>query len=160
MLTMIEKGTQRAVASGNGTGPLSAPPDPEVVGKPKRRTFTAAYKRQVLEEADACTEPGAIGALLRREGLYSSHLTGWRRQRDRGALSALEPKKRGRKAKAQTPEAKRIAELEEANRRLEREKQRLEARLKRADLLLDIQKKASELLGIPLDPPPSDEIDS
>ncbi len=130
------------------------PPDPEVVEKPKRRQFRAAFKRRILEEADTCKEPGELGALLRREGLYSSHLSSWRRQRDKG----LEPKKRGRKGK--TPEQKRVAELEKQLKKAEREKAQFEAKLKRADLMLDIQKKCSELLGIPLSPPESDGSDS
>lgn len=159
MLTMTDNRAQGAAESGNGTRPIN-PPDPEVVEKPKRRTFPAEYKLRILAEADACTEPGAVGALLRREGLYSSHFTSWRRQRKEGALAALKPKKRGRKGKAQTAEAKRIAELERKLQAVERDKRRLEAKLKRADLLLEIQKKASELLGIPLDPPPSEGSDS
>ena len=148
MQTMSHR--QSDLAAENG----SLPPDPEVVEKPKRRQFTAAYKRRIVEEADACKGSGEVGALLRREGLYSSHLSSWRRQRETG----LEPKKRGRKGK--TPEQKRVAELEKENRRLLREKARLEAKLKRADLMLEIQKKVSELLGIPLSPPESDGSDS
>lgn len=130
------------------------PPDPEVTAKPKRRQFTAEDKQRILEEADACSAPGEVGALLRREGLYSSHLTSWRRQRDKG----LEPKKRGRKGK--TADQKRVAELEAQLKRAEREKARLEAKLKRADLMLDLQKKVSEILGIPLSQPESDGSDS
>lgn len=129
-------------------------PDPEVTEKPKRRQFTAEYKRRILAEADACAEPGEVGALLRREGLYSSHLSSWRKQRDQG----LKPKKRGRKGK--TPEQKRIAELEKQLKKAEREKARLEAKLHRADLMLDLQKKVSEILGIPLSQPEIDESDS
>ena len=127
------------------------PPDPEVVEKPKRRRFTADFKQRLLDQADACKEPGEVGALLRREGLYSSHLAAWRRQRKEG----LKPKKRGRKGK--TPEQKRVAELEKQVRQLQRENARVEAKLKRADLMLDLQKKVSEILGIPLSPPESDE---
>ena len=93
-------------------------PDPEVVPKAKRRKFSAEYKRRILREADACRKPGEIGALLRREGLYSSLLSDWRRQREAGALAGLRAKKRGRKAK---PEARRVAELERENERLRRE---------------------------------------
>jgi len=155
MLTMSDQRPPSVPESGNGTRPSLPPPDPEVVERPRRRTFTAKYKLRILEEADACTEIGAVGALLRREGLYSSHLSSWRRQRKGGVLSALKPKKRGRKGKVQTPEAKRIAELESKLRVAEREKRKLEAKLRRADLLLEIQKKASELLEIPLDQPGS-----
>ena len=117
--------------------------DPEVPAKAKRRQFTAEYKRRILREAAAASASGEIGALLRREGLYSSHLITWRRQRERGELAGLSSQRRGRKAKAVNPLAKRVAELE-------REKRRLERRLEQAELLLDIQKKASRLLEIPL----------
>jgi transposase-like protein len=109
--------------------------------KAKRRRFDAPYKLAILAEADSCP-PGGIGALLRREGLYSSHLVAWRRQRERGELAGLSAK-RGRKAEPVNPLAKRVAELE-------REKRRLERKLEQAELLLDIQKKASRLLEIPL----------
>ena len=114
-------------------------PDPEVVPKAKRRKFSAEYKRRILDEADSCTEPGQIGALLRREGLYSSHLTTWRRQRDRGLIQALSPKKRGRKRKD---------ELEREVVRLQRENARLQARLEQAEMIIDVQKKLSKLLGL------------
>ena len=116
--------------------------DPEVAAKAKRRQFSAEYKRRIVREADAASAPGEIGALLRREGLYSSHLITWRRQRERGDLAGLSTK-RGRKASAVNPLAKRVAELE-------RDKRRLERKLEQAELLLDIQKKASRLLEIPL----------
>ncbi len=114
-------------------------PDPEVVAKPKRRQFTAAYKLRILQEAEACTQPGEIGALLRREGLYSSHLTTWRHQRQRGALQGLAPAQRGRKA---DPQATEVA-------RLQRENARLQAQIERAELIIDVQKKLSQLLGLP-----------
>jgi transposase-like protein len=133
------------------------PPDPEVVAKPKRRRYSADYKLQILKETDACTKPGEIGAILRREGLYSSLLATWRKQRDAG----LKPKKRGRKAKDADPRDRKIKELEREKRRLLRDKNLLEARLKRADLMLDLQKKCAEILGVTLPPPPpSDESDS
>jgi transposase len=113
--------------------------DPEVVPKAKRRRFSAEYKRRILEEADSCTEPGQIGALLRREGLYSSHLTTWRRQRDRGLIQALSPKKRGRKRKD---------ELEREVARLQRENARLQASLEQAEMIIEVQKKLSRLLGL------------
>ena len=116
-------------------------PDPEVPEKKPRRRFTAQYKLRILEEADACTEAGRLGALLRREGLYSSSLTTWRRQRDEGHLSALGPKKRGRKPKQKNPLAERVA-------RLERENRRLENQLKQARTIIEVQKKISEILGI------------
>lgn len=144
-------------------GPANNPdaPDPEVAKKPKRRKYSAEYKRRILKEAEACTKLGDMGQLLRREGLYSSHLTNWRRERDAGGNAGLAPKTRGRKPKPQTPERKRLAELEKENKRLQREKARLEAKLKRADLMLDLQKKAHEILEIELPPapPPIDEDD-
>ena len=115
-------------------------PDPEVVARPKRRRFTAEYKLRILREADACRGSGEIGALLRREGLYSSHLVLWRRQREQAAHTQLKSRKRGPQPKAQDPRVK----------QLERENAQLQRQLKRVALLLDIQKKAGEILGIPL----------
>ena len=112
-----ERDEARATADRGGAAPSS--PDPEVMPRARRRTFTAEYKARILREADACTKPGELGALLRREGLYSSHLTKWRRDRAAGALRGLKPKKRGRKGPS--PEAKRIGELERENRRLKEE---------------------------------------
>jgi transposase-like protein len=111
--------------------------DPEVVPKAKRRQFSAAYKLQIVEEADACTEPDEVGALLRREGRYSSHLTDWRRLRDAGKLQGG-GKKRGRKA---DPKAAEIARLREENEQLSRE-------LEKAGLIIDVQKKLAEVLGL------------
>ena len=115
----------------------------EVVAKAARRRFTAAEKLRVLKEADGCTKPGELGALLRREGLYSSHLSEWRAARKRGELAGLTPRPRGPKAKPVDPRDKRLAELERENRRLS-------ARLERAEGLIEVQKKVSQLLGIPL----------
>jgi transposase len=112
----------------------------EVAPRARRRTFTAEYKLRVLRQADACKQAGELGALLRREGLYSSHLVSWRRERDRGALKALASRKRG--PRGPSPEAKRIVELERENRRLREE-------LRRAQLINEAQKKLHELLGIP-----------
>ena len=120
--------------------------DSEVPEKAKRRRFDAAYKLRILEEADRSTGPGELGELLRREGLYSSHLTTWRRQRDGGPLAALEPKRRGRKAKRRDPLAK-------ENQKLRRLNQRLAERLRQAETIIDVQKKVSEMLGIA---PPSE----
>ncbi len=117
--------------------------NPEVPEKAKRRKFEAAYKLRVLAEADRCTQPGQLGELLRREGLYASHLTTWRKQRDEGALEALGSKKRGRKAKRKDAVA-----LE--NERLRRENARLTQRLKQAETIIEVQKKVSEMLGIAL----------
>jgi transposase len=114
-------------------------PDPEVVPMAKRRKFTAEYKLRILDEVDRCTEPGQIGALLRREGLYSSHLTTWRRQRERGIFEGLTPKKRGRKNKD---------ELERELNTLRRENEQLQERLEQAEAIIDVQKKLSRLLGL------------
>lgn len=117
-------------------------PDPEVPAKARRRRFTAQYKLRILEEAERCTEPGEVGALLRREGLYSSHLSKWRQQREAGALAALTPKKRGRKPRPVDPQAPRVAELE-------RENARLRDKLEKAETIIEVQKKLSQLLGSP-----------
>ena len=114
---------------------------PEVLEKPQRRTFDAAYRLRIVEEADRCIEPGQVGELLRREGLYSSYLTKWRRQRDERALKALDSKKRGRKPK---PRDSATEELE----RLRRQKEELAERLRQAETIIEVQKKVSELLGI------------
>jgi len=139
------------VAEAPATGPASVP-DPEVPDRPIRRRFTAEYKLRILRKADQCVEPGELGALLRREGLYSSHLTVWRRQREEGSLRALEPKKRGRKANGRDP-------VQRENERLRKENERLTQRLRQAELIIEIQKKASEMLGIPLRSPEPDESD-
>jgi transposase len=124
--------------------------DPEVPEKAKRRRFEAAYKLRILEEADRLTGPGELGELLRREGLYSSHLTSWRRQRDEGSLAGLAPRRRGRRAKRRDPLAK-------ENEQLRRENQRLAERLRQAETIIDVQKKVSEMLGIPLANPDEGE---
>jgi transposase len=117
-------------------------PDPEVHERAARRRFTAEYKLQVLREAEQCAGGiGELGALLRREGLYSSHLTTWRRQREQGALVALAPKKRGRPTVPVSPLARRVAELERDNARLTR-------RLHQAEAIIEAQKKLSEILGL------------
>jgi transposase len=116
--------------------------DVQVTAKPQRRTYTAEYKRRILKEADACTTPGALGALLRREGLYSSHLVTWRRARARGELAALAPKRRGRKPTPVDPRDRKIAELE-------RQLAALTGRAERAEALVDAPKKLAALLGRP-----------
>ena len=126
-----------------GAGERRGSTDVEVLAKATRRQFSAEYKRRILREAVAAREAGEIGALLRREGLSSSYLNTWRHQRERGELAGLSPRRRGRKEKAVNPLAKQVAELE-------RDKRRLERKLQQAELLLDIQKKASQLLQIPL----------
>ena len=116
-------------------------PQNEVTPKAKRRRFSASYKLRILEETDRCTKPGQIGALLRREGLYSSNLTSWRRQRDQGQIGALSPKKRGPKP---VPDATMVRELT----KLREQNQRLEQKLKKAELIIEVQKKVSALLGL------------
>ena len=116
-------------------------PSPEVPEKASRRRFEAAYKLRILAESERCTAAGQLGELLRREGLYSSHLTTWRKQRDAGALEALAPKQRGRKPKRRDSLA-----LERD--RLERENRRLSERLRQAETIIEVQKKVSEMLGI------------
>lgn len=115
----------------------------EVLAKVVRRRFTGEYKRRVLQEADSCSKSGELGALLRREGLYSSHLATWRGARARGELAGLSVKKRGPKGRQPDPRDKRIAELERAV-------HRLRARAERAEALVAVQKKLSQLLGIDL----------
>ena len=118
-------------------------PQNEVTPKAKRRRFSASYKLRILEETDRCTQPGQIGALLRREGLYSSNLTSWRCQRDQGQIGALSPKKRGPKPAPDAAMARELTRLREQN-------QRLEQKLKRAELIIEVQKKVSALLGLDL----------
>lgn len=125
-----------------------AAPNIEVRERPVRRRFTADYKLRIVREADACAQAGQLGALLRREGLYASHLTAWRRQRDVGAMTALKPQRRGRKPQAVSP-------LTADNERLRRDNERLAARLKQAETIIDVQKKVCELLGLTPLPPPA-----
>src|SRR5215210_8127939 len=120
--------------------PVSQPPDPEVLPKASRRTFSAAEKLRILNEADACTQPGQIGALLRREGLYSSHLVKWRRLRAAGQFQALAPQPRGPKPPLPDPLTEELAQLRGEN-------ARLQARLAQAELIIDVQKKVAQLLG-------------
>jgi transposase-like protein len=141
------EGARRATGvSGNGA---AAPghPDPEVPAKAKRRQFSAEYRLRILKEADACKGPGEIGALLRREGLYSSNLVNWRKQREAGALSSMQSVRRGRKPKAEDPRLK----------AKDREIARLQQRLKQAEAIIEVQKKVAALLGIPLKSQPDDE---
>lgn len=119
----------------------TAIPEPEVVPQAERRQFTAKYKLRILEKADSCNGAGELGALLRREGLYSSYLSRWRRQRDQGQLQALASKKRGRKSAVQSQQAEELAELR-------RENQRLQFRLVQAETIIEVQKKLSQLLGL------------
>ncbi len=146
---MAETEGARRASGVSASGGVLGPPDPEVAEKPKRRRFSSQYRLRIVREADSCQKPGEIGALLRREGLYSSLLTAWRRQRDTGALAGLEPKKRGPKAKAVDPRVK----------GLERENARLKRRLEQAETIIDIQKKIAGMLGIPLRTSELDEKD-
>jgi transposase-like protein len=144
---------QRSGGEANGganNGTADQPvPDPEVSARPKRRRFTAAYKARIVEEAQRCTEPGEIGALLRREGLYSSALTQWRRQYQAGALKGLRDDKRGRK-RTRDP---RDEELQ----RLRRDNERLNQKLRQAELIIEIQKKVAAMLGNPIETLPDSE---
>ncbi len=145
-------------AEGAGCGPRPIQPpiviaDPEVPEKARRRRFSAKYKLRVLDEADRCSQPGELGELLRREGLYSSHLTCWRKQRREGSLQGLEPRKRGRKAQPKNPLTKRVSELE-------RENEILRKRIEQAELIIDVQKKVSQILGVTLETPEISENDS
>ena len=152
MTTMTEvspapgsEGARRATGDSGVRSPMGAL-DPEVTERAKRRRFTAEYKLDILRQADACKRDGDLGALLRREGLYSSHLVTWRRQRDEIAKAGLKARKRGPKPTAVDPRVK----------RLERENARLRRRLEEAETIIDFQKKLSKLLGIPLNPSDSD----
>jgi transposase len=140
------RGVERAVGERNGAAPGHAAPagvpDPELVERPRRRRFTAEYKLAVLREADACTQPGQVGALLRREGLYSSNLVAWRRQRDAGSVNALS-QPRGRK-----PADPRDAQITA----LQRRAQRAEAELQKARKVIEVQGNVSALLGELLEP--------
>ena len=127
-------------------GVASVLPDPEVPATAARRRFTAEYKLRVLTLADACNEPGGLGKLLRSEGLYASNLDTWRDQRKRGVLSGLAPKKRGRKESVRNP-------LHAENEKLRKENERLTSRLRQAEIIIDVQKKISQILGIPLATP-------
>jgi transposase len=151
---MIEEaGETEGARRATGVFPAGAPamgeaaaglPEVEVVAQAERRRFTAEYKQRIVREADRCTKPGEIGALLRREGLYSSHLVTWRAARNRGELEGLTPKKRGPKVVPPDPRDKKIAEQE-------REIARLTKRAERAEGLVEVQKKLAALLGTPLE---------
>jgi len=144
------------VAAGGSEGERSEPertpaatvggretPDPEVVGRAVRRRFTAAYKQRILAEADAAVGTGEIGRILRREGLYSSQIAGWRKSRSTAERAALRPKKRG-------PKPIRVNPLQAENAQLKRENAKLQKKLRTAGLMIDLQKKVSQILGITL----------
>ena len=132
-----------AAAKAGANSPLASRPDPEVVAKPKRRTFTVEYKLRILQEAEAAgATPGGVGALLRREGLYSSLLAYWRRERANGILEALTPQKRGPKSKRNP--------MEEEVQKLRRQNARLAEELRKAGIIIEVQKKVAALLGRPI----------
>ena len=132
-----------------GNAPSGVRPDPEVVATARRRQFTSGDKRRILDAADRCTQPGEIGVLLRKEGIYSSHLTTWRRQRAADERAALEPQKRGRKADPAQTEDRRVLQLTQENDRLRR-------KLAQANAIIDVQKKLCALLGLSTDETPSE----
>ena len=145
----MTNGTARPASQGKGLsdfvnegGREALRPNPEVLARAKRRTYTGEFKLQVLAEADAAKGSGEIGAVLRRHGLYSSHLTKWRQERKSGILEGLAPQKRGPKLKANP--------LTAENQKLRRDNERLTDRLRKAELIIDVQKKVAMLLGIPL----------
>ena len=125
-----------------GEGQQVDRPDPEVPEKATRRRYSAPYKLKILREADKCSRPGELGELLRREGLYSSHLKTWKKQREEGTLQGLAPKKRGRKAKRKDALADEVD-------RLRRKNEQLEQRLQQAETIIDVQKKLCTMLGLP-----------
>jgi transposase len=150
------QGTPPSVAEGRTEGERSEPegrasatdggrrpPDPEVAAVASRRRFTAEYKRRLLAEVDAASGSGTVGRILRREGLYSSHLTKWRKEREDAECAALEPKRRGPKASGKEP-------LLAENAKLRRENARLQKKLRKAEVIIDVQKKVSQILGITL----------
>lgn len=142
------QGARRATEEG-ALGGAARVADPEVVATAKRRQFAASEKRRIVAAAAACVQPGELGALLRREGIYSSMLSTWRKQIARANQAALAPRRRGPKPDPARPDRLRIEKLE-------REKARLERELAQARLIIDVQKKVAALLGIPLAEPPKD----
>jgi transposase-like protein len=142
-LAASERSGEAANAAGATTpGPRPPVPDSEVIARPRRRHFPAEYKRSILDQAAAAQDAGAIGALLRREGLYSSHLTVWKRQRKQGEIDALTAKKRGPKVV--------VSPLLKKNRDLQADVARLTKKLKNAELIIEVQKKVAQLLGNPI----------
>ena len=139
--------SKTAEISLNGQSKLD-PRDTEVVPKAKRRQFSVAYKKRILAEVDGCTAAGQIGSILRREGLYSSHLTSWRQQRERGELAGGSVSRRGRPAQTET---------EQELSRLRQDNERLQHRLTQAEAIIDIQKKVSQLIGLTLNDSQPDE---
>jgi len=149
---LLVAGGSEGARRATGDSPAGAPTgsaDPAVEAKAKRRRFTGEYKLRILREVDRAKGAGEVGGILRREGLYSSHLAQWRRDRDRVAKAGLAARKRGPKARVEDPRIK----------QLEREVSKLKRRNQHLEVLVAIQKKASELLGIPLSPHEPDEND-
>ncbi len=138
----IEAASQGARRATEEAASIAPPPNPEVAATAKRRQFSPSERRRILAAADRCSKNGEVGALLRREGIYSSHLTTWRKQREATERAGLEPKKRGRKADPAIAEARRVAELT-------RENERLRHKLAQAHTIIDVQKKLCTLLGLP-----------
>ena len=147
----VSQGARRATEETTGSAPPAAVRGvaTEVVPRARRRQFSNADKRRILEAADRCTQPGEIGALLRREGVYSSSLSTWRRQREAAELAALAPQKRGPKVDPNAAEARQIAQLM-------RENERLKSQLGKARLVIEVQKKVAALLGSPIDDRPDE----
>ena len=143
------QGARRATEDASSIAP-PPPPDPEVAATAKRRQFSSSERRRILAAADRCSKTGEIGALLRREGIYSSQLTGWRKRREATELAALAPQKRGRKADPAIAEARRVAELT-------RENERLRRKLAQAHTIIDVQKKLCTLLGLPTAEDPQEQ---
>ena len=137
------QGARRATEDATGSAPSPLPPgsDSEVVPRARRRTFTNADKRRILQAADLCTKPGEVGALMRREGVYSSSLSTWRRQREVADLAALAPQKRGPKSEPARVDALQIAQLT-------RERDKLRVELGKAQLVIEVQKKVTALLDL------------
>ncbi|MCU7889474.1 MAG: transposase [Candidatus Thiodiazotropha sp. (ex Lucinoma aequizonata)] len=143
------EGTRRATGDSTAGATTGTPvrPDPEVPKKRQQRQYTAAYKKQILKKANRYIDSRQISAMLRREGLYLSNLTTWRRQREAGTLAGLKPHKQEPKAQPMDPMKKQVKALQRENRRLNEE-------LRKAEIIIDVQKKVSELLGNPLSPNP------
>ena len=136
---LASQGARRATVDASASAPPGA--DSEVVPRAKRRRFSEADKRRILQAAERCTKPGEVGALMRREAVYSSSLSAWRRQREAAELAALAPQKRGPKADPARLEAQQIAQLM-------RERDNLQGRLDKANLVIEVQKKVAALLGL------------
>jgi len=146
----IEAASQGARRATEEAASIAPPPNPEVAATAKRRQFSPSERRRILAAADRCSKNGEVGALLRREGIYSSHLSTWRKQREATERAGLEPKKCGRKADPAIAEARRVAELT-------RENERLRHKLAQAHTIIDVQKKLCTLLGLPTAGDPEEE---